>query len=66
MTCVYFMMGEPQRLNRKWFWRTRKKTFCGFSIGSNQFLAERVYDMCVLIYMTGAPKSGFMEMVYQT
>ena len=39
-------------------------TFCGFSMGSNQYWAGRVYDLCVY-YMTGTPegsiKSGFME-----
>ena len=42
-----------------------KKTFCGFSMGRNQYWAGRVYDLCVY-YMTGTPegstKSGFMEM----
>ena len=37
-------------------------TFCGFSMGSNQYWAERVYDLCVY-YMTGTPEgsteSGF-------
>ena len=41
-----------------------KKTFCGFSMGSNQYWAGRVYDLLVY-YMTGTPegltKSGFME-----
>ena len=43
---------------------TKKKTFCGFSIGRNQYLAGRVYDLCVY-YMTGTPEGsteiGFME-----
>ena len=38
--------------------------FCGFSMGSNQYWAGRVYDMCVY-YMTvapeGSPKVFFME-----
>ena len=42
----------------------QKKTFCGFSMGRNQYLAGRVYDLCVY-YMTGTPEgsteSGFME-----
>ena len=42
----------------------KKKTFCGFSMGRNQYWAGRVYDLCVY-YMTGTPegstKSGFME-----
>ena len=42
----------------------KKKTFCGFSMGRNQYWAGRVYDLCVY-YMTGTPEgsteSGFME-----
>ena len=42
----------------------RRKTFCGFSMGRNQYWAGRVYDLCVY-YMTGTPEgsteSGFME-----
>ena len=41
-----------------------KKTFCGFSMGRNQYWAGRVYNLCVY-YMTGTPEgsteSGFME-----
>ena len=44
--------------------RLIKKTFCGFSMGRNQYWAGRVYDLCVY-YMTGTPEgsteSGFME-----
>ena len=44
--------------------RLIKKTFCGFSMGENQYWAGRVYDLCVY-YMTGTPEgsteSGFME-----
>ena len=40
------------------------KTFCGFSMGRNQYWAWRVYDLCVY-YMTGTPEgsteSGFMQ-----
>ena len=40
------------------------KTFCGFSMGRNQYWAGRVYDFCVY-YMMGTPEgsteSGFME-----
>ena len=40
------------------------KTFCGFSMGGNQYWAGRVYDLCVH-YMTGTPEgsteSGFIE-----
>ena len=39
-------------------------TFCGFSMGSNQYWARRVYDLCVYV-MTGTPEgsteSGFIE-----
>ena len=42
----------------------KKKQFCGFSMGRNQYWAGRVYDLCVY-YMTGTPEgsveSGFME-----
>ena len=42
----------------------KKKTFCGFSMGRNQFWVGRVYELCVY-YMTGTPEgsteSGFME-----
>ena len=47
-------------------WNTsiQKKTFCGFSMGRNQYWAGRVYDLCVY-YMTGTPEgsteSWFME-----
>ena len=38
--------------------------FCGFSMGSNQYWAGRVYDLCVY-FMMGTPKvstkRGFME-----
>ena len=41
-----------------------KKTFCGFSMGRNQYWAGRVLDLCVY-YMTGAPEgsteSGFAQ-----
>ena len=43
---------------------SKKTTFCGFSMGRNQYWAGRVYDLCVY-YMTGTPEgsteSGFME-----
>ena len=47
------------------FWsHAKNKSFCGFSMGSNQYWAGRIYDLCVY-YMTGTPKgsteSGFME-----
>ena len=45
-------------------WYKNIRTFCGFSMGRNQYLAGRVYDLCVY-YMTGTPEgsteSGFME-----
>ena len=41
-----------------------KKTFCGVSMGSNQYWAWRVYDLCVY-FKTGTPEgsteSGFMQ-----
>ena len=44
--------------------KKKKNTFCGFSMGRNQYWAGRVYDLCVY-YMTGTPEgsteSGFME-----
>ena len=44
--------------------KKKQKTFCGFSMGRNQYWAGRVYDLCVY-YMTGTPEgsteSGFME-----
>ena len=46
------------------FVKKNKKTFCGCSMGRNQFWAGRVYELCVY-YMTGTPEgsteSGFME-----
>ena len=44
--------------------KKKQTTFCGFSMGRNQYWAGRVYDLCVY-YMTGTPEgsteSGFME-----
>ena len=44
--------------------KKKKKTFCGFSMGSNQYWAGKVYDLCVY-FMTGTPQgsteSGFIE-----
>ena len=41
-----------------------KKTFCGFSMGRNQYWAGRVHDLCVY-FTTGTPEgsteSVFME-----
>ena len=43
----------------------QKKTFCGFSMGSNQYWAGMVYDDMCVYYKTGTPEgsteSGFME-----
>ena len=42
----------------------KEKTICGFSMGSNQYWAGRVYDLCVYIMMgtpEGSTESGFME-----
>ena len=42
----------------------KKTTFCGFSMGRNQYWAGRVYDLCAY-NMRGTPEgsteSGFME-----
>ena len=35
--------------------KKKKKTFCGFSMGRNQYWAGRVYDLCVY-YMMGTPE----------
>ena len=52
---VYLLIPMPKKI---------QKTFCGFSMGRNQYWAGRVYDLRVY-YMTGTPKgsteSGFME-----
>ena len=37
--------------------KKQKKTFCGFSMGSNQYLAGRVYGLC-FYFMTGAPEGS--------
>ena len=58
VVCCIFSTYIPCR------WEIQKKTFCGFSMGRNQYWAERVYYLCVY-YMTGTPEgsteSGFME-----
>ena len=41
--------------------KKKQQTFCGFSMGSNQYCARRVYEMCVY-YMKGAPE-GSLEVV---
>ena len=52
------------RPSQQFFGYVGKKTFYGFSMGSNQYWAGRVYDLCVY-FMTGTPEvsneSGFME-----
>ena len=43
---------------------TRIQTFCGFSMGSYQYWAGRVYNLCVYFMMgtpEGSTESGFME-----
>ena len=35
----------------------KKQTFCGFSMGRNQYWAGRFYDLCVY-YMTGTPEGS--------
>ena len=52
-------------MTRLFFFKKKTKTtFCGFSMGRNQYWVGRVYDLCVY-YMTGTPEgtteSGFME-----
>ena len=76
--CVYYMTGTPEGSTESGFmekpgikqgialihYTKKKKKFCGFSMGRNQYWAGRVYDLCVY-YMTGTPEgsteSGFME-----
>ena len=59
---MYSVINTPIIVIRLEAWLT--KTFCGFSMGRNQYWAGRVYDLCVY-YMTGTPEgsteSGFME-----
>ena len=42
---------------------SKKKSFCGFSTGSNQYWAGRVYDVCLLYdgSTQTLTESGFME-----
>ena len=40
-----------------YFHNVCKNTFCGFSMGSNQYWAVRVYKLCVY-FMTGAPEGS--------
>ena len=65
------MTGTPKGSPKVVLWRSlllgslsAPQTFCGFSMGRNQYWAGRVYDLCVY-YMTGTPEgsteSGFME-----
>ena len=41
----------------------KKNTFCGFSMGSNQYWARRVYDLCVY-YITGSPEGSTKSCFY--
>ena len=44
--------------------RLDRTAFCGFSMGSNQYCAGRVYGCCVYFMMQapeGSTKSGFMK-----
>ena len=53
-----FLLNMPFISRLKWtIFIFHEKTFCGFSMGSNQYWAGRVYDMCVY-YMTGAPEGS--------
>ena len=56
---MFVMFYKPNHKFKK-----KKKTFCGFSMGSNQYWAGRVYDLCIY-FMTGtsegSTESGFME-----
>ena len=55
------VLGSTGKKKKK---KKKKKTFCGFSMGRNQYWAGRVYDLYVY-YMTGTPEgsieSAFME-----
>ena len=39
------------------------QSFCGFSMGSNQYWAGRVYDLCIY-YMTGTPEGSIESVFY--
>ena len=58
-------MTSKKKQKKKTNKKTKKTTtFCGFSMGRNQYWAGMVYDLCVY-YMTGTPEgsteSSFME-----
>ena len=57
-----FLNDDGNGIRQVVFWaialnmKTNKnKTFCGFFMGSNQYWAERVFDLCVY-FMTGTPE----------
>ena len=62
----FFFKTNFLKIFQKHFQSVKKKTFCGFSMGSNQYWAGTVYDLCVY-FMTGTPEgsteSGF-QMVW--
>ena len=55
MCSDYFMTGTPEGSTESSLIHFQKKLFCGFSMGSNQYWAVRVYDMCVyhMIWVIG-------------
>ena len=55
-----FYDRNSRRLNQKWFLREARNrilTFCGVSMGSNQYWAERIYDVSVY-FMTRTPEGS--------
>ena len=64
MTSLLLLAGRIIPCKNRIYSLVSKKTFCGFSMGRNQYWAGRVYDLCVF-NMTGTPEgsteSGFME-----
>ena len=56
-------LGLQDILHHDGFSLIFKKTFCGFSMGSNQYWAGRVYDVCLLYdgSTRRLTESGFME-----
>ena len=43
----------------------KEKTFCGFSIGRNQYWAGRVYDLCVY-FMMGTPEGSTESVLWRS
>ena len=43
---LVLMISQESNL-RPLVYKAKKKTFCGFSMGRNQYWAGRVYDLCV-------------------